>query len=113
MKNFLRVVQATLRRRYTFLAAVLCSIGVALLWGGNLAIIRPIIEIVFTDKQPHAWADGKLADARQHLAATQKDLAHIQAALNNAPPDNRGELQLKERSLQQRLLIEENAVKAA
>src|SRR5262245_10164447 len=113
MKNFLRVVQVTLRRRYTFVAAVVCSIGVAVLWGGNLAIIRPIIEIVFTDKQPHAWADQKLADARQHLAAKQQELAQVQAQLRNAPPDKRAELELKEHNSRQRLLIEENAVKAA
>src|SRR6185369_86808 len=104
MKNFLRVVQVALRRRYTFIAAVACSIGVALLWGGNLAIIRPIIEIVFTDKQPHAWADGKVTDAQQQLAATQQELAKVQAELNNVPTGNRAELDLKERSLRQRLM---------
>ena len=62
MKNFLRVVQLTLKRRYTFIAAVLCSIGVAFFWGGNLALINPVIEIAFTDKKPHDLADQKVAD---------------------------------------------------
>ena len=50
MSNFLRVVRLTLARRYTFAAAVLCSLGVAVLWGANLGLIKPIVEIVFSEK---------------------------------------------------------------
>jgi ATP-binding cassette subfamily B protein/subfamily B ATP-binding cassette protein MsbA len=113
MKNFLRVVRLTLRRRYTFAAAVICSVGVAFLWGGNLAMIRPIVEIVFTDKQPHAWADDKVADAKAKLAKTDQELDQLAAQLNQALPDQRAALKLKQARLQQRRAIEAKAVQAA
>ena len=75
MKNFLRVVQLTLSRRVTFVAAVACSLGVAFFWGGNLALIKPVIEIVFSDQQPHALIDQKVTDAQEKLVATIKELA--------------------------------------
>lgn len=113
MKNFFRVVQVTLRRRLTFLAAVLCSIGVAFFWGGNLALIKPVIELVNTDKKPHALADHKLALAKEKLAATDKDFAQVAAELAAAPPDKQRELQTRHERLKQRRADEERAVKLA
>ena len=87
MKNFLRVVKLTLSRRFTFAAAVVCSIGVALFWGGNLALIKPVIEIVFAEKKPHDLADHKVALAKEKLAETEKQLAEVAAELAAAPAD--------------------------
>src|SRR5262245_49520393 len=112
MKNFLRVVGLTLRRRFTFVAAVACSIGVALFWGGNLALIKPMIEIVFTNKKPHDLADAKLAEARNKLVTTRQELATVDAALAKAPAEKRGDLQAQQRRLAQRLLTQESAVRA-
>src|SRR5205823_6201209 len=81
MKNFLRVVKLTLSRRFTFAAAVVCSIGVALFWGGNLALIKPVIELVFADKNPHAIADHKVELAKEKLAETEKQLAEAEEEL--------------------------------
>ena len=68
MKNFLRVVRLTLRRRYTFAAAVACSLGVALFWGGNLALLKPVIDVVFSHgKKPHELADQKVIEAKEKL----------------------------------------------
>jgi len=113
MKNFLRVVGLTLRRRYTFVAAVLCSIGVALFWGGNLALIKPIIEIVFAGKTPHAMADGKVAEAKERLIKTQQELAQTRLALLQPAADQRLELQQQERRLAQRESLEIGAAQAA
>src|SRR5262245_42103436 len=113
MKNFLRVVQLTLRRRYTFAAAVACSVGVALFWGGNLALIKPVIELVFTHQKPHAVADQKVADAKAKVAATDQELADVAAELAAAPADKQRELKLRQDRLQQRRQLEAKAVNAA
>jgi ATP-binding cassette, subfamily B, bacterial MsbA len=113
MTNFLRVVQMTLRRRWTFAAAVACSIGVAILWGANLGLIKPIIEIVFVDKPPHAWADDKVAEAREKLAETQQTLATIEEQLAGAAPAERAELEREQDKLQRKLVIELKAVQGA
>jgi ATP-binding cassette, subfamily B, bacterial MsbA len=113
MKNFLRVVQLTLRRRLTFAAAVACSIGVALFWGGNLALIKPVIEIVFTKDPPHQLADKKVVEAKEKLADIDKELADIAAKLAAAPAANERELQAQQDQLVQQRLIASKRLKVA
>jgi ATP-binding cassette subfamily B protein/subfamily B ATP-binding cassette protein MsbA len=81
MRNFLRVVRLTLRRRFTFAAAILCSLGIAVLWGANLGIIKPIVEIIFSEKAPHDFADAKVKDGREKVAGLAKEVAAIDAAI--------------------------------
>src|SRR5688572_27465190 len=96
MKNFFRVVQLTLKRRFTFAAALACAIGVAVLWGANLGLIKPIIDIVFTDKQPHAWADSKVDECQEKIDGTRKEIAQVAASVAIAPAEQRAELAIKQ-----------------
>src|SRR6266550_1654744 len=102
MNNFVRVVRMALSRRLTFLAAVACSFGVAFFWGGNLALIKPVIEIVFTDKSPHALADLKVVEAKEKVAVTETELAKAEADLAAAPPEKQLALRAQRDRLQQR-----------
>src|SRR5262245_12062678 len=103
MKNFLRVVKLTLRRRYTFAAAIACSLGVALLWGGNLAMLKPVIDVVFSHgKKPHELADAKVEEAREKLAATNAELGKVAVKLAAAAPEKTRELKAQHDSLLRR-----------
>src|SRR5205823_3991922 len=113
MKNFVRIVRMTLSRRLTFLAVVATSLGVAFFWGGNLALIKPVIEIVFTDKTPHALADLKVADAKAAIVATDAELAKVAADLAAAPLDKKTALGLQQDRLRQRKATEQNSLRAA
>lgn len=106
MKNFFRIVRLTLARRWTFAGAILCSIGVALFWGGNLALIKPVIEIVFTDKTPHGLIDQKVENAKTKLQATTDELAKLRAEIAAAQPEAARKLQAAESKLWQREQIE-------
>jgi len=106
MKNFLRVVRATLRRRYTFVAAVACSIGVAFLWGANLGLIKPIIEIVFADKLPHVWADERVEQTRDKVRKSQVEIDQIDQELAKAEPKKHSSLKIKKSRIEERLAIE-------
>ncbi len=50
MSNFARVTRIALRHRLTVVASVLCSLGVAILWAGNIAAILPIVDGVMHEK---------------------------------------------------------------
>src|SRR5262249_46358841 len=94
MKNFFRVVRLALMRRYTFAAAVACSIGVALFWGGNLAMLKPVIDIVFSNgRMPYAVMDQRVEEAKEKLAKTNTELGQVTAKLAAAAPDKQRELQ--------------------
>jgi ATP-binding cassette, subfamily B, bacterial MsbA len=111
MNNFFRIVKLTLSRRWTFVAAVACSIGVALFWGGNLALIKPVIEIVFTDKPPHALVDKKVDDARAKIVATDVEIAQVKAEL--AAGNAKGPLEARLAKLEQRREVEKQALRMA
>jgi ATP-binding cassette subfamily B protein/subfamily B ATP-binding cassette protein MsbA len=94
MSNFFRVVRLTLKRRFTFAGALLCSLGVAVLWGANLGLIKPVVEIVFSEKPPHEYADAKIEAARKKTAEAERSLAGIDAKLKAAiDPETKGKLQ--------------------
>jgi ATP-binding cassette subfamily B protein/subfamily B ATP-binding cassette protein MsbA len=113
MKNFLRVVKLTLSRRFTFAAAVVCSIGVAFFWGGNLALIKPVIEIVFSDKKPHDLADHKVELAKEKLAETEKQLAVAETELAAAGAEEEREVKARRDRLKQQRAIDENKLRLA
>src|SRR5581483_8169352 len=103
MKNFLRVVQLTLRRRYTFAAAVACSLGVAFFWGGNLAMLKPVVDVVFSHgKKSHELADAKVDEAKEKLATTNTALGKVAAELAAAPPEKERELKAQHDGLLRR-----------
>ncbi|MDX1947600.1 MAG: ABC transporter ATP-binding protein [Pirellulaceae bacterium] len=111
MQNFLRVVRLTLRRRYTFAAAVLCSLGVAFLWGANLGLIKPIIEIVFSDKPPHQIVDAKVQHYQEKRDTTAAELAAVDADLPAAA--DKPALTKRRRSLANQLESAESQLRIA
>ncbi|MEX2176559.1 MAG: ABC transporter ATP-binding protein [Pirellulaceae bacterium] len=113
MSNFLRIVWLTLRRRYTFAAALLCSLGVAVLWGANLGLIKPIVEIVFSDKPPHAWADAKVDAAQKKLAKAQQAVAASAAAQRQAVGEEAGRLKVIGDGLATKLYAAQKELEAA
>ncbi len=114
MKNFFRVVRFTLRRRYTFAAAIACSLGVAMFWGGNLALLKPVIDIVFSGgKQPYELADLRVAEAQEKLAKTEAELASLEIDLAAAElPEKQRELKAQQHRLQQRQLGDSKSLAA-
>src|SRR5262245_4054223 len=114
MKNFFRIVQLTLRRRYTFAAAIACSIGVALSWGGNLALLKPVIDVVFSHgKLPHTMADEKLAELKEKLAKTDAELESVDAELATADPKKQAALEGRQKRLANRRIWDARVVSVA
>ena len=70
MSNFARVIRLALRHRLTVAAAVVCSLGVAILWAGNLAAIMPIVDGVMHEKTiPHL--------CREYIASQEERLLEL------------------------------------
>jgi ATP-binding cassette subfamily B protein/subfamily B ATP-binding cassette protein MsbA len=105
MTNFLRVVRLTLRRKYTFAVAVLCSLGVAALWGANFGLVNPIVEVIFSDKPPHEYAHAKVVTGHEKVATLEKQIAQV-ASKQKQPGLDRGEwkrLELQRSTLDNKL----------
>jgi len=99
VSNFSRVLRLALRHRFTVAASVLCSLGVALLWAGNIAAVLPIVDGVMQGKSIPTLIDetaenyetqiasinGQVAVFNEQLAtATGDDVRRIKAELRTA-----------------------------
>jgi len=85
VSNFFRVIQIALRHRLTVVASVLCSIGVAVFWVGNLAAVMPLVDGVMHEKTiPDLWREtivsqeGRLKKLRQKVDFYNGALADVQ-----------------------------------
>ena len=52
MNNFYRVITISFRHRFTVAASLFCSLAVAVLWGGNITAIYPIVDVVIPPVTP-------------------------------------------------------------
>lgn len=103
MRNFLRVMQLTLRRRVTFALTVTCALVVALFWGANIGLVKPIVDVTFSGKSPHKWADDEVLEAAQRVADLEKKIAKARSApVPESPAErskNRAQLEADELQL--------------
>ncbi len=67
MSNFARVIRLALRHRLTVVASVLCSVGVAILWAGNIAAIMPLVDGVMREKTIPDLCREEIAKEEQRL----------------------------------------------
>jgi ATP-binding cassette subfamily B protein/subfamily B ATP-binding cassette protein MsbA len=95
MRNFFRVVALALRRRYTFAAMILTAIGVACLWGGNLSLVLPITQIIFSGKKPHATVQERVEECREAVAKVEGKIGALEQQLVVARPDDAAALKLQ------------------
>lgn len=92
MRNFLRVLKLTLRRRVTFALTITCSLVVALFWGANLGLVKPIVDITFSGKSPHTWADSQVKEAADRVADLEEKVAAAQLKLPSAEGADRAKI---------------------
>jgi len=75
MNNFARSLKLALRYRYTLIGSIVSALIVAVLWGGNIGAIYPLVEISFKGESLPIWIDRSIADEREQLAAAEASLA--------------------------------------
>jgi subfamily B ATP-binding cassette protein MsbA len=93
MKNFRRVVALSFRHRFTVVASLVCSLAVAILWGGNITAIYPVVDVIMNNKsvpqyldEQRALAETRIAELEPAIAATQ---SQIEAATGDAQREPR------------------------
>lgn len=87
MDNFRRVVGMALRERLTIFTAIFCSIMVALLWGANFGLVKPMIEVVFSGRTPHAWVDWQLKRTTLEIERLKTEITESQEQLGQFAGD--------------------------
>ena len=81
MHYFLRALREAAKSWPLLAAALLCSAGVAALWGANIAALFPIIEVTLKGESLQSWNTRRIEDARARIAAGEHERADLEAEL--------------------------------
>jgi ATP-binding cassette subfamily B protein/subfamily B ATP-binding cassette protein MsbA len=81
MTHFLRALRDASRNWPLLVAAVLCSTGVAALWGANIAALFPVIEVTLNGESLQSWNARRLTAAAARVADTDAQVAELDARL--------------------------------
>ena len=103
MTNFVRVISLALRHRLTVGASILCSLIVALLWGGNITAIYPIVDVVMNDKSIPEWLDERVESTRAGIDELVASRDTCRQQLGDAPPATHSKLDTTLPSIQDQL----------
>lgn len=110
VKCFGRVVRRALHYKYTVALSVLCSLLVGFLWGGNIAVVYPFVEVVFRGESFHDWIDRQITTSEETSAKLSNSITDLEKQLAAAGPAarpdilrqieiNKGRLQTEEAAL--------------
>ena len=77
MKSFARALRLAIAHRWTFAASLVCALAVAVLWGGNISVIYPIVEVTFKGQSMPEWVDKQIAAGKADVAARREQLDRL------------------------------------
>jgi len=109
MKNFGRVLLLALGHRWTFVASILCAVGVGILWGANIGTVLPFAKIVFSGQSLDIWIDSEIEDAREDLRNERAEIERLTRQLPGASPDEERTIRSSIRSAKYRAKAAEKA----
>jgi len=111
MRNFARAIQLALRYKWILVAAMGCSLAVAVLWGGNIGAVYPFMQVVLKGHSLRDWIDEEIETSNDQIANIEAELARLverrDAASTDAEVDrlgqdihvNEGQLETERQSL--------------
>jgi ATP-binding cassette subfamily B protein/subfamily B ATP-binding cassette protein MsbA len=109
MNNFFRALKVAIHYWPSLALAMICSLGVALIWGGNIGAIYPVMEVTLAGKSLQAWNSERSAESSRRLAEIDSELQTLaNRQLNNLEHHRQNELQTKRQS---ELAIQATAVR--
>jgi ATP-binding cassette, subfamily B, bacterial MsbA len=114
MKNFARALKEAWRH-WPFLAAALCcSLGVAALWGANIAALFPIITTTLHGQPLQTWNQERLDQAQKDLTAHRAEISDLECRLPQAANAKDGQqLKIQIEMLQAQVKVDQASVFSA
>ena len=114
MKSFLRALKEAWRHWPTLTIALFCSLGVAALWGANIAALFPIIQTTLNGESLQTWNEKRLEKTRNELIVHEAEEKELAARIaKEANQDEKRELELKLDIVQSRLKVERASIRWA
>jgi ATP-binding cassette subfamily B protein/subfamily B ATP-binding cassette protein MsbA len=88
MKYFAKALRQAWRHWPALTLAILCSLGVAALWGANIAAIFPIIQTTLNGETVQVWNQKRIDAAEQRIKAHEAEVADFEKRLAATTDEN-------------------------
>ncbi|WP_149495523.1 ABC transporter ATP-binding protein [Roseiconus lacunae] len=80
MKPFLRIARGLGRYPLALSASIFCSLAVAMLWGGNIGAVYPVLEVCLNGKSVQQWIADDIDEANEGIDKYRQKLATLPQA---------------------------------
>ena len=77
MRNFGRALKIAMAHRVNMVACIVTSCIIAVLWGGNLTAVFPVVDVIMNDQSLPEWIDQKIAESDREVAASDRWLVQL------------------------------------
>ncbi len=81
MKSFSRAISLAIRNRLTLVGVLLTSIAVGVLWGGNIGVVYPFVEVVFKGQSLQEWIDNEIEVSEERAAKLDAEKRELHDSL--------------------------------
>src|SRR4051812_15941372 len=78
MRNFSRALKLALCHRVKIATCIFTSVVIAVLWGGNLTAVFPVVEVIMNDHALPDWIDQKIAESQVEINDSHHWLAQLE-----------------------------------
>ena len=102
-RPLVRILSQSLHYPATFFGVIACSLGIALLWGGNIGGLYPIFQVFIAGESLQAWVASEIDDSEENI----RDLKH---QIENAEKSNANDKHSSVASLKSRLRSEQSSL---
>ena len=99
MNNFGRVLRLALRYPFTLASSVACAFIVAVLWGGNISTVYPLVEVTTKGRSLQQWAEQAVEQSEKKAADFRSQAERLTAQGIAMPADEREAAQKKRQYL--------------
>jgi subfamily B ATP-binding cassette protein MsbA len=78
MNHFGRALKMAFAHRLNVIGCLLTSLAVAVLWGGNLTAVWPVVDVIMNDSSLPEWVDQQVARSESEVSNSKHWLAELQ-----------------------------------
>lgn len=113
MRYLLRTVRISFRYPVALTCAMICSLLVGVLWGANIGVLYPFVEIVFSGESMQQSLHRKLDAAEESAEELRQKMAAVKQQQRNANPEEAKKLAGEMDALAVQLHGEQKAIDSA
>ena len=93
MSNFYRAIQKTFRYQWSIVFATFCALMVGCLWGGNITIVYPFVNVTFDGGNIPDWVEQQLQEIRKQKSELLSQIVKKQDSSNENSPNSKKKAQ--------------------